>query len=146
MSLISELGHGFEIDVLDAFDFVTRDETGASDPSSCRFPIHRVVAWRLEDAAQLRERRDRAELDNVTANLGLGLDTFVAALLHASSGKPGGPIPSAEQTHRKAAKELRNAGFSVNAADVRPIRQLTERYSPDILPETLRSATPTAPE
>jgi hypothetical protein len=155
--LIRELEYSFEIDVINAFDFVTQEEIDESDPSSYRFPIRRVVAWSLEDAGKLQERRereaaaeqdkrDRAELANVTATHGFGLETFVAALLHASLRKPTGSAPSAEQANRNAAKALRNAGFSVDAADVRRIRQLIGRYNPEILPEALRPASSGPPE
>jgi hypothetical protein len=155
--LIRQLEYSFEVDVVDAFDFVTQDEIDKRDPSSYRFPIHRVVAWSLEDAAELQARRereaaaerdnlDRAELANVTATHGFALETFIAALLHASSRKPTGAAPSGEHTNRNAAKHLRNAGFKVDAADVRRIRQLIERYNPEILPEALRPAPLAPPE
>jgi hypothetical protein len=155
-SLISQLEHSFEVDVVNAFDFITRDENDESDPSPYRSPIHRVAAWSLENAAELRvrreqvataeqEKRDRAELVNFTATHGFTLDAFVAALVHSVTRKPAGPAPSGEHTNRNAAKGLRNAGFSVDAGDVRRIRRLIERYNPEILPEALRPAPSTLP-
>jgi hypothetical protein len=154
--LIRQLEYSFEVDVVDAFDFVTRDEVDGSDPSDYRFPIRRVVTWSLEDAAELQARReasaaadqdkrDRAELSNVTATHGFTLDAFVAALLRASSKKSTGPAPSGEHTNRNAAKDLRTGGFKVDTGDVRRIRQLIERYKPELLPEALRPAPPSMP-
>jgi len=149
--LIKQLKYSFEVELVDAFDFVIQDETDESNPSPYRFPIHRVAAWSLEDAAELharrerdaaaeQDKRDRAELTNVTATHGFALEIFVAALLRASSRKLTGPASSRERTDRDAAKDLRNAGFKVGVADVRRIRQLIERYNPEILPEALRPA------
>jgi hypothetical protein len=153
--LIRQLEYSFEVDVVDAFDFVTRDEIDETDPSPYRSPTHRVVAWSLEDASELqarrekdavieREKHDRAELANVPATHGFALEAFVAALLRASSKKTSGPAPSGEHVNRDAAKGLRGAGFKVDAGDVRRIRQLIERYNPESLPEELRPA-PLAP-
>jgi hypothetical protein len=150
--LIKQLGYSFEVNVIDAFDFETRDEFEKGDLSPYRMPIHRVVAWKLEDAVELQARRqreaaaeqdkrDRAEFANVTTAHGFTIETFVKALLRASSRKPTGPAPSGEHTNRNAAKELRANGFKVDAADVRRIRQLVERYNLEILPEALRSGT-----
>jgi hypothetical protein len=155
-SLIDELEHSFEVDMVDTFEFTTRDEMDESDPSPYRSSIHRVVAWSLVDAAELRARRereavteqdkrDRAELADVTVTHGFGLEEFVAALVLASTKKSAGPAPSGENTDRNAAKQLRNTGFKVDAADVRRIRRLIERYNAEILPEPLRPAPPAAP-
>jgi hypothetical protein len=62
-----------------------------------------------------------------------------------SSRKATGPAPSSEHTNRNAAKDLRNAGFKVDAADVRRIRQLIERYNPDILPAAMKPESPVLP-
>jgi hypothetical protein len=149
--LIGQLENSFEVDVVDAFDFVTREEVDEADPSSYRSSIRRVTAWSLEDAAELRTRRerdaaaeqdkrDRTELANVTVTHGFAPEALVAAVLRASSRKPTGPAPSGEHVNRNAAKDLRNAGFKVDAGDVRRIRQLIERYNPEILLEELRPA------
>jgi hypothetical protein len=130
---------------------VERDEIDETNPSPYRSPTHRVVAWSLEDASELQVRRekdaaieqekhDRAELANVPATHGFALKAFVAALLRASSKKSSGPAPSGEHVNRDAAKGLRGAGFKVDAGDVRRIRQLIERYNPEILPAELRPA------
>lgn len=149
--VIRQLEYSFEVDVVDAFDFVTRQEVDEADPSPYRSSIRRVIAWSLEDAAELRTRRernaaaerdqrDRAELANVTVTHGFAPEELVAAVLRASSRKPTGPAPSGEHVNRSAAKHLRDAGFKVDAGDVRRIRQLIERYNPEILPEELRPA------
>jgi hypothetical protein len=85
-------------------------------------------------------KHDRAELANVPATHGFALEAFVAAFLRASSKKSSGPAPSGEHVNRDAAKGLRGAGLKVDAGDVRRIRQLIERYNPEILPEELRPA------
>jgi hypothetical protein len=155
-SLIAQLGHSFEVSIVSAFDFVTRDEIDESDPLSQRLPTHRVIAWSLENADELQarreqiaaaeqDRRDRLYLENVPATYGFTLEVFVAALLHASSAKPTGPAPSGEHTDRNVAKNLRSAGFKLNAGDVRHIRQLLERYNPEILPQTLRPTSSSRP-
>jgi hypothetical protein len=151
--LIRQLEYSFEVDVVDAFDFATRDEIDETDPSPYRSVTHRVVAWSREDAGELRARHEReaaaekekhdpAELANVTATHGFAPETLVAALLRVSSKKSFGPAPSDEHVNRNAAKDLRNAGFKVDAGDVRRIRQLIECYNPEILPEELRPASP----
>jgi hypothetical protein len=154
--LIRQLEHSFEVDVVDAFDLVTQEEVGETDASPYRSSIRRVIAWSLEDAAELRARRerdaaserdkrDRAELANIAVSHGFSLEVFVAAVLRASSRKPTGPAPSGEHVNRNAAKHLRDAEFKVDAGDVRRIRQLIERYNPEILPEELRPASLTPP-
>ncbi|WP_146214394.1 hypothetical protein [Rhizobium sp. 11515TR] len=146
--LVKQLAHSFEVTVIDAFDFKVRDEVDDVDPPRYRREIHRVVAWSIEDAAELKARRerdeaaaqnerDRAEFAGVTETYGFTLEMFVAVLLHASSKKPSGPIPSREHINRNAARNLRNAGFSIDAGGVRRVRQLIERYSPKALPESL---------
>jgi hypothetical protein len=94
--LIRQLEYSFEVDVIDAFEFVTRDEIDETDPSRYRSPTHRVVAWSLEDASELQagpekdaaigqKKHDRAELANVPATQEFAFEAFVAALLRASS-------------------------------------------------------------
>jgi hypothetical protein len=147
--LIRQVECSFEVTVVDAFDFVTREEVDEADLSPYRSSIRRVIAWSLEDAAELRARRerdaaaeqdrsDRAEFANVIETYGFTPEALVAALLRASSKKLTGPAPSSEHTNRNAAKDLRNAGFKVDAKDVRRIRQFIERYNPEMLPEQLR--------
>jgi hypothetical protein len=153
--LIDQLKQNFEVDPTEAFDFDLRDEVHGDEELSRRFPIHRVIAWRLEDAVELQarrareasakqEQRDRKELADLPGRYGFTIESFVNALLLASSKKPTGPAPSGEGINRNAAKTLRNAGANVDAADVRRIRQLLEFYTPDTLPLTLRP-TPTKP-
>ena len=97
-NLIRQLEYSFEVDVVDAFDFVIRDEIDEVDPSQYRYATHRVIGWSLEDASELRARRakeaateqdsrDRAELANVAATRGFALEVLVAALLRAFSKK-----------------------------------------------------------
>jgi len=54
--LIKQLGYSFEVDVLDEFDFVTREEIIEGDDFSSEFPIDRVVSW-SRDAAPPRSDR-----------------------------------------------------------------------------------------
>lgn len=150
--LIKQLKYNFDVTVIDGFDFAMReeiDETASS--SSYRSSVRRVVAWTLEDAIELQarrerdaaaeqEKRDQAEFAGVATTYGFSPESLVAALLRASSRKPTGPAPSGEHVNRNAAKDLRNAGFKVDAGNVRRIRQLIARYSPEILPEELRRA------
>jgi len=152
--LIENLKHTFDVEVIDSFDFVLRDEISGGDEWSLHSPIHRVVAWSLEDAAELQarhardssaeqERRDRTELADLHARYGFTAESFTNALAIASSKKQSGPKPSIEAINRNTAKALRGAGFKVDAADVRHIRQLFECYAPDALPPELRPAPPT---
>lgn len=156
--LVKQLSQSFEVTVVHAFDFKVEDEIDDADPSPYRHELHRVVAWSIEDAAELKasrerdaavaqDKRDQAEFASVTETYGFTLEMFVAALLHASSKKPSGPIPSTEHINRNASRDLRNAGFSIDAGGVRRVRQLIERYSPKALPESLRpeETPPTAP-
>jgi hypothetical protein len=146
--LIRQLEENYDVEVVDSFDFVTRDEIDESDPSPYRSPIHRVVAWSIQDTAELQARRvreeearrdksDREELANVAVKFGFQLETFLYALSKASLKKPTGPLPSSENINRNAAKILRVAGFTVDARDVRRLRSLVERYNPEVLPEEL---------
>lgn len=57
--LITQLKHSFDVHVIDAFDFVLREEIDGQDEMSQQFPIRRVVAWSLEDAAELAARAGR---------------------------------------------------------------------------------------
>jgi hypothetical protein len=153
--LIKQLECNFDVDVVTAFDFEIRDEIDEATPYSHKIPIRRVIAWSLEDTAELkirreqraaaeRERRDRAELGRVTVTHGFTLEAFIEALQCASLRKATGPAPSSEHLNPKVAKALRSAGFNVNAADVRRIRQLIERYNPNILPMALRPDPPSS--
>jgi hypothetical protein len=54
------------------------------------------------------------------------------------------PFDANRHVNRDAAKGLGGAAFKVDTGDVRRIRQLIERYNPEILPEELRPA-PLAP-
>ena len=152
-TLLKQLEYSFDVTVINAFDFAIREEVDESDQWSLRYPIRRVIAWSLEDAAELqerrdkeaaieRERRDRDELANVVGNYGFSLTALIDALLRAASSKRTGPAPSGEHVNRNTAKEMRSAGFQVDARDVRRIRELIERYNPEILPEVLQPAPP----
>lgn len=154
--LIEQLKHSFHVHVINAFDFVLREEIHGDDERSRRFPAHRVVAWILEDAAELearrardasaeQERRGREELADLPGRYGLTIESFVNALLVASSKKPTGLAPSSEGINRNAAKALKSASSKVDTADVRRIRQLLEHYAPDALPPILRPAPPKPP-
>jgi len=147
--LIRQLEHSFEIDVLDMFDFVTREEVIEGDVFTREFPVDRVVSWSLEDTKQLRERQAqraalkreeqaRAELADVGVTHGFTLEQFATALTQATTKKVTGPAPSSEQINRNAAKYLRDGGFKVDAGDVRRLRGHLENYMTDILPEPLR--------
>ena len=147
--LIDQLRYSFEVGVIDAFDFVLQDEVNGDSELPRSFPVRRVIAWSLEDAAELearrqqearaeQDRRDREELADLSDRYGFTIESFVNALELALSKKPTGPAPSGENLNRNAAKALRSAGFNVNAANIRRIRQLVERYTPDALPPELR--------
>jgi hypothetical protein len=108
--LIEQLAHTFEVAVLDAFYFVTRDEFDEPDTVPFRSAIHRVVAWTLEDAATLEERRGReraerqqradlATLESMQATYGLTPEDLVDALVAANMRKRTGPPPSGESTN-----------------------------------------------
>ncbi|RWH79135.1 MAG: hypothetical protein EOQ86_14610 [Mesorhizobium sp.] len=155
-TLLSQLEYSFDVTLIHAFDFVTRDEGDENDPWSARYPIRRVISWTIEDAVDLYARRDqeaslakehadRAKLENVATAYGFTLETFVGALLRASSVKRTGPAPSGEHLNRNAAKELRNAGFKIHAGEVRDIRELIERHRIEVLPEFLRPEVSEAP-
>ncbi|MBZ9974594.1 hypothetical protein [Mesorhizobium sp. BR-1-1-10] len=155
-TLTRQLDYSFEVTLVNAFDFETRDEDDESDRWSMRYPIHRVVSWSIEDAVELsarraqeaaleKDRRDRTKLENINTTYGFTLEVFVAALIRASSVKRTGPAPSGEHLNRNAAKELRNLGFKVHAGEVRDIRELIERYNLETLPEALRPEAPKEP-
>lgn len=144
-SLAEQLRNTFEVEVIDSFDFVTRDE----DDESRNFKIHRVVSWTLEETAVVRERkrqqqqaqqeeRDRQELAELKAENGITLARFNAALLVGASATRSGMIPGNERINQKAAKSLRDMGFKVDASDIRRLRELLERYEPASLPNSLR--------
>jgi hypothetical protein len=61
-NLIKQLEHSFEVDVVDAFDFVTRDEIDENDSSPYRFPIHRVVTLPQPTALHLRHSLRRCSV------------------------------------------------------------------------------------
>jgi hypothetical protein len=148
--LVDRLKYSFEVEVDDAFDFVVRDENNSH---LSQFPIRRVTAWSLEDASELRTRReqeaaiqqeqeDRSELANITSTYSFTREAFVEVLTRSSLPQSTSPRSSDERINRKVAKELRSSGFDVNIGHVRRIRQLIERYQPEILPEALRPITP----
>lgn len=145
--LVAQLGQSFEVNAINAFDFVTRDETDNSDQWACT--VHRVVSWQLENAAELQARKDaeraadqetkdQSAFEEFERTNGFDQTTFVSVLGHASKAGARGAVPSAEQANRLAAKELRNRGFPIDAGHVRRLRYLVERYSPEMLPEALR--------
>ncbi|NJM35559.1 MAG: hypothetical protein HC850_13635 [Rhodomicrobium sp.] len=147
-SLIKQLQYCFEVNVLNNFDFTMQKESEEVEPAPFGHSIHRVIGWTLEDAVELRARQerdraieeekcDRATLANVESTYGFTMATFIAALSEASSKKASGPAPSSNYINQRAAKKLRNTGFAIDAGDVRRIRGLVERYTPDILPERL---------
>ena len=153
--LIDQLSHSFEVAVLDGFDFVTRDEFEEPDGSSFRVAVHRVVSWQLEDASQLKKRReqeraerqkrdDLAALEGMQSTYGLKPEDLVTKLISAGMRKRTGPPPNAENINRNTAKSLRIAGHKIDAGQVRQLRQLIERYRPELLPEALLPLRPTA--
>jgi len=152
--LIGQLQSLFEVTTINGFHFETRDEFDESDTDSRRHAIHRVIAWSIKDAAELqllRERSaaaakdkiDRAELANMTPTFGFTREVFLAALLNAT--KSSSSASTVEQVNQRAAKDLRGAGFKVHVGNVRRIRDLFERYSPEIMPEELQPAAQPAP-
>jgi hypothetical protein len=149
-SLIQQLEFGFAVKVIDGFDFVTCDEIDESDASRWRTPTQRVVSWTLEDAdalnarrereaAEEQERKDRAEFDDLNKAFGFSMDRVADAISRACAPKATGANPSPEIVDRNAAKELRTAGFKIDAGQLRRIRKLIERYRPDVLPEALKT-------
>lgn len=149
--LIQQLEHNFEVDVIDAFDFVTREEIDEASSELYQHTTHRVVEWSLEDASEVRKRRDEAaaikqakremnELANLSKTYGFTVEGLIEALSRAAAKRPSRSASFDEQINRDAAKELRNVGFKVDAGKVRRIRQLVERYDPSSLPLELRSA------
>ncbi|WP_338638846.1 hypothetical protein [Burkholderia pyrrocinia] len=147
--LIRQLEYSFEVDVINAFDFVIHDEIEINTPSPSQYPVRRVVAWSLEDANELRTRReqeaavdqdrqDRSEFANINSRHGFALEVFIEALDRASSTKSAALASFDESVSRETAKNLRSAGFKVDVRDVRRIRQLIERYNPELLPDALR--------
>jgi hypothetical protein len=146
--LVEQLKYGFEVEVVDGFDFVIRDEPDSSARSQ-QYPIHRVIQWTLEDAANLATRREteaaaarydseRSELSNVQATYGFEIEVLIASLARASSKKATGPAPSQDSIDRQTSKALRDMGFKIHAGQVARIRQLMESHCNDRLPEALR--------
>jgi hypothetical protein len=157
--LVTRLEESFDVMAMDAFDFVTRDERRENNPRLNDWPTKRVIAWSLEDAAQLRirrqrteqaeeERRERHALETVTATYGCSIETLIEMLVQIYSSRSRGRAVAHESANRDAAKSLRAIGAKIDAGDVRRIRELIERYRPDILPATLReqSASPVPEE
>lgn len=153
--LVEQLSRNYEVTVLDGFDFETRDEMDETDTSAYRLATHRVVAWTLEDATALMERRKRLRaerqqkeeqltLERMEANHGVTPEGLVSALVTAAAPKRTGRIPSTENINRDAAKSLRLAGHNLDAGQVRRLRQLVEQYKPELLPEELRPAVATS--
>jgi hypothetical protein len=151
-ALAEQLRGNFEVDVIDGFDFVTRDE----DDESRHFKIHRVVSWSLEDAAKLRERKlrakqvekekkDRLEIAELKASDGLNLERLNAALMIGASPKRSGAVPDNDRINQRAAKSLREAGLKIDSSGIRHLRQLLEQYEPESLPEALRPVPESAP-
>lgn len=148
--LIDRLKFNFEVEVGDAFDFEVREEIAAD---SSQFPIHRVTAWSLEDAGELRARReqeaialqeqkDQSEFAEIARTYRITPEAFVEILLRFSRPQLTAPRSSDESVNRRVAKEMRSSGFNVDIGNVRRIRQLIERCKPEILPEALRPAAP----
>jgi hypothetical protein len=148
-SFIQQLEFGFSVKVIDGFDFVIRDEMDESDASRWRAPTNCVVSWTLEDAddlnarrereaAEEQERKDRSQFDNLDEAFGFSVDRVVGAISRACAPKATGANPSLEIVDRNAAKELRTAGFKIDAGQLRRIRKLIERYRPDVLPEAIK--------
>jgi hypothetical protein len=156
-SLVTQLKESFDVMIMEAFDFVTRDERRDDDPRLNDWPTKRVIAWTLEDAAQLHIRRQRAEqveqerkaqhaLETATATYGCSIETIIDTLVRTYSSRSRGPAVAHESANRDAAKSLRATGAKIDAGDIRRIRHLIERYRPDILPATLREQPASTPE
>jgi hypothetical protein len=159
-SLVRQLGFAFDVEILDAFDFETREEIDESRGFSSKSPINRVVKWTLEDAevvqarrerkaAEDQGRRDREEFERFPQTYGLSVDIVVAALVRASAKSASGSTPSEDVTFRVAAKDLRAAGFKIDAGHVRRFRNLVERFRPETLVSARQrseSAAPPRPE
>jgi hypothetical protein len=150
-SLIRQLESSFEVKVIDAFDFETRDEIDESRHPSSGYPLKRVVKWTLEDANIVRARlehkaaedqvqRDRVEFANIHETYDFSIDVLIAALARATVKSAMGTVQSEEVICKAAAKDLRGAGFKIDAGQVRRIRRLVERFNPEVLPKTLVSA------
>jgi hypothetical protein len=148
-TLIQQLELSFEVDVLDAFDFVIREESDPEDPFTERFPNRRVVDWSLQGAAELERAREaeaelrrraaeEAELASVEEKFGCSLEKLIRALERASTSPGVESATGSEEANRRAAKDLRAAGFKIDAGQVRRIRQLIESHRIDLLPERLR--------
>jgi hypothetical protein len=147
--LVTRLEESFDVVVMDAFDFVTRDESRDRDPKLNDWPTKRVIGWSLEDAAQLRDRRalaeqaekeqrERGDLEAVSSSHGCSIEQIIEALVRAYSSRPRGRIVSDENANRDAAKSLRATGAQIDTGDIRRIRELMERYRAETIPATLR--------
>lgn len=150
--LIEQLRSNFEVEVIDGFDFVVRDE----DDESRHFKVHRVVSWSLENATEIRERKrrekqveqekkDKLEIAELKTGSGLNLERLNSALMMGASPNRSGAVPENDRINQKAAKSLREAGFKIDASGIRHLRQLLERYEPKALPEALRPVPESAP-
>ncbi len=157
-ALIEQCRLIFEVEALETFEFEVRNEADTAGCGSRPPPVHRVVSWSLENATELRlrrereaareaERRERIELDSVPARFGFTLEKLTDVLMRAAQRKSTQSAPpSDEVVNRSAAKALRRAGFKVDAGDVRRLRRLMERLRPELLPKDLRpEPTPTPP-
>lgn len=155
--LIEQLKESFDVTVMDAFDFVTRDERRDADPGLSDWPIKRVISWSLADAAELhtrrqqaslaeKERNERHALETVLATYGCSIEAVVETLVQAYSFRSRGRPVSPEGANRDAAKSLRAAGAKIDAGDIRRIRELIECYRPELLPATLREQPAIVPE
>jgi hypothetical protein len=155
--LVRQLEENFEVTVLDAFEFVTREERKENDSREPDWPIQRVVDWSLEDAAQLRarheraeqeerERKERHELETIEPTYGCSMEAILDALVRACSARSRGSPVSQENINRDASKALRANGAKIDAGEMRRVRQLIERYRPEILPAVLQEQPSSAPE
>lgn len=147
--LIRQLEYSFEVEVLDAFDFTLRDEID-DDVVHQHFPIHRVVAWTLEDAAALQQRRaqekraaadarNRDELADIKNRHGFTLDILTAVLDQASQGGGRRHPPSSETVLKKTAKILQAKGHTVGVGALRRLCDIVRRQMQDALPPALRT-------
>lgn len=155
--LIAQLKETFDVTIMDAFDFVTRDERRDTDPRLSDLSINRVISWSLEDAALLctrrqqatlaeKERKERHALQTVPTTYGCSVETVVEVLAQTYSSRPRSRLVSHEIANRETAKSLRASGVKIDAGDVRLIRELIERYRPELLPATLRGQPEVASE
>jgi hypothetical protein len=157
--LVTRLEESFDVVVIDAFDFVTRDESHDGDTRIGDWSTKRVTGWSLEDAAELRDRREQAkqaekeqrergELDAVSSTYGCSIENIIEALSQAYSSRPRNRATSYEKANRDAAKSLGTSGAKITAGGIRRIRELIERHRPEAIPVSLRNEppTPSAPQ